>query len=83
MLPAGFLTVVANRAQMYTADHVIPLYCRPQNAMKNTIVSRIATNMSPNFRADCQGVIPVVANRFILRAVCQGVIPVVKNRGTL
>jgi hypothetical protein len=60
----GFHCVVANRAQMYPADHGIPVYLyRRLSTIKTSyralprrkiIVPRISTVKSLNFRADCQ-----------------------------
>jgi hypothetical protein len=49
--------------------------------MKKIIVLRIATVKNLNLRADCQGVIPVVANRGTLESGLPRVIPVVANGG--
>jgi hypothetical protein len=50
-------------------------------ATKKIIIPRIAIVRSLNLTADCQGVIPVVANRGTFESdLTIGVIPVVANR---
>jgi hypothetical protein len=63
MAGIGFPSVVAN---VYTVQYCGPWHTgefRPQIATKKIIVPRIATVKCLNFRADCQGIIPLVANR--------------------
>jgi hypothetical protein len=69
MANTGFHSVVANRAQMCTADHGIgTTLFKPWIATKKIIVLRIARVKSLNLRADCQEVIPVVTNRGTLES---------------
>jgi hypothetical protein len=60
----GFHSVVANRAQMCTAD------CHEENNL--TAECHEANNRTSGCQADCQGIIPLVANHVHLRAVSKG-----------
>jgi hypothetical protein len=77
MAGTGFHSVVANRAHLCTADcqkeNKLTADCLEENnctrfAMKKIIVPWIATVKSLNLRVECQGFIPVMANRGTLES---------------